>query len=77
MDMGMTFDEFTRQFMAKVIQDKVNTDGYHPLVTGKENTPMQYTENFLVVNMKIFTRKNLIFFLFLLKKYIVGMQRQL
>ena len=45
MDMGMTFEEFTRQFMANVIQDKVNTDGYHPLVTGKGNMPMQHTEN--------------------------------
>ena len=32
-----------------------------------ENTPMQYTENNLVVKMKIFTGKNLIFFLLLLK----------
>ena len=32
-----------------------------------ENTPMQYTENFLVVKMKIFPGKILIFFLFLLK----------
>ena len=28
-----------------------------------ENTPMQYTKNFLVVKMKNFTGKNLIFFL--------------
>ena len=32
-----------------------------------ENMPMQYTENFLVVKMQIFTGKLLIFFLFLLK----------
>ena len=32
-----------------------------------ENTPMQYTEMFLVVKIKIFTGKILIFFLFLLK----------
>ena len=32
-----------------------------------KNMPMQYTENILVVKMKIFTRKNLIFFLILLK----------
>ena len=32
-----------------------------------ENTPMQYTEKFLVVKMKNFARKILIFFLFLLK----------
>ena len=32
-----------------------------------ENTSMLYTENFLVVKMKNFTEKILIFFLFLLK----------
>ena len=32
-----------------------------------ENRPMQYTEKKLVVKMKIFTGKILIFFLFLLK----------
>ena len=32
-----------------------------------ENTPMQYTENFLVVKMKNFTGNFFIFFLFLLK----------
>ena len=32
-----------------------------------ENLPMQYTEIFKVVKMKIFSRKMLIFFLFLLK----------
>ena len=32
-----------------------------------ENTPMQYTDNFLVVKMKNFTGKKLIFFLFLQK----------
>ena len=32
-----------------------------------ENLPMQYTDFFLVVKMKIFTAKILIFFLFLLK----------
>ena len=34
--------------------------------------PCKYTENFLVEKMKIFTGKNLIFYLFLLKTYIVG-----
>ena len=37
------------------------------LETRYENTPMQYTENLLVVKMKNFTGKILIFFLFLLK----------
>ena len=32
-----------------------------------ENLPMQYTENILVVKMKIFGRKSLTCFLFLLK----------
>ena len=32
-----------------------------------ENKSMQYTEIFIVVKMKIFSRKCLIFFLFLLK----------
>ena len=32
-----------------------------------ENTPMQHTEKGLVVKVKIFNGKNLIFFLFLLK----------
>ena len=44
-------------------------------VVDYENTPMQYTENtenVLVVKMKIFTGKRLIFFLFLLKTQIVG-----
>ena len=32
-----------------------------------KNTPMQYTEIFLVVKIKIFTGKKMIFFLFLLQ----------
>ena len=42
--------------------------GYH-----YENLPMQYTEIFSAVEkMKISPEKKIIFFIFLLKKYIVG-----
>ena len=36
-----------------------------------ENFPMQYTETLKIKKMSIFIRKKLIFFLFLLKTYIV------
>ena len=55
-------EEYTQNLLDMVEYLQVKT-----CLTHYENTPMQYTENFLVVKMKNSTGKNLIFFLFLLK----------
>ena len=35
MYLGMTFEEFTRQFQANLIEQAVTDDGYHTKITGK------------------------------------------
>lgn len=44
-NVGMTFEEFSRQFQANIIQNKITADSYHPLITGSGD-PMDFWDEF-------------------------------
>ena len=59
--------KFVFLFVLTMETQQTTLDGQVGVYIHYENMPMQHTEIFKVVKLKIFSSKNLIFFLFLLK----------